>query len=67
MSDVHGDSPTGTTGPTGPSDTRRRGRRSIDILDVDEDNVAVEQEEPVEIIDEEISESVARQQPAEEQ
>lgn len=74
MSDIHSDSPISSapSGPSGPSgladssNTLRRGRRSIDSFDV-EDNVEAEQEEHVEIVDEEISESVARQQPAEEQ
>ncbi|KAH8397295.1 hypothetical protein KR215_011926 [Drosophila sulfurigaster] len=66
-SDPSSSAPTGPSGPTGPSSTRRRGRRSIDHDVVDTMEEEVEQEEQVEIVDEEISESVARQQPAEEQ
>ncbi|KAH8233773.1 hypothetical protein KR026_012190 [Drosophila bipectinata] len=69
-SDVHGDYHSeGPTGPTGPTDVRRRGRRSTDDdsqMLQDEDQ-AEEEEGKVEIVDEEISESVARQMPAEEQ
>ncbi|XP_037715153.1 uncharacterized protein LOC119550516 [Drosophila subpulchrella] len=64
--DYHGDSPSGP-GPTGPVDTRRRGRRSTkDQAHLIQDDEQ-QQEEQVEIVDEEISESVARQMPAEEQ
>ncbi|XP_017066672.1 uncharacterized protein LOC108104861 [Drosophila eugracilis] len=63
-SDYHSESP---SGPTGPVDTRRRGRRSTE----DQAHLIQEEEqqedEQVEIVDEEISESVARQMPAEEQ
>ncbi|KAH8367212.1 hypothetical protein KR084_008288 [Drosophila pseudotakahashii] len=74
VSDVHSDyhsespsGPAGPSGPTGPVDTRRRGRRSTEDqahLIQDEEQ---QEEEQVEIVDEEISESVARQMPAEEQ
>ncbi|KAI8036379.1 uncharacterized protein LOC128256510 [Drosophila gunungcola] len=68
-SDYHSESPSGPagppSGPTGPVDTRRRGRRSTG----DQAHLMQEEEESeqVEIVDEEISESVARQMPAEEQ
>ncbi|XP_039488421.1 uncharacterized protein LOC120449834 [Drosophila santomea] len=71
VSDVHGDyhsespSPSGPSGPSGPVDTRRRGKRSAaDHAHLIQDE---QEEEQVEIVDEEISESVARQMPAEEQ
>ncbi|EDW72547.1 uncharacterized protein Dwil_GK20643 [Drosophila willistoni] len=54
--DIHSD------GPTAPGDTRRRGKR-----DVEQDQQLEEEDEQVEIVDEEISESVGRQQPTEEQ
>ncbi|KAH8372255.1 hypothetical protein KR093_010774 [Drosophila rubida] len=66
-SDPSSSSPTGPSGPTGPSSTRRRGKRSVDHDVVDTMDEEVQQEEQVEIVDEEISDSVARQQPAEEQ
>jgi len=66
--DYHGDSPSGP-GPTGPVDTRRRGRRSTEDQAhlIQDDEEQEQEEEQVEIVDEEISESVARQMPAEEQ
>lgn len=71
VSDYSSDPSSPPTGPTGPSDTRRRGRRSADHVEVDDklDYTEVEKE-LVEIIDDEgeIVESEARQQqPAEEQ
>ncbi|KAH8291184.1 hypothetical protein KR054_009608 [Drosophila jambulina] len=63
-SDYHGESVSGPSAPTGPSDTRRRGRRSIEEDQEDQEEAENEQ---VEIVDEEITESVARQMPAEEQ
>lgn len=63
--------PSGPSGPTGPSDTRRRGRRSADHVEVDDKlDYAEVEKELVEIIDDEgeMVESEARQQqPAEEQ
>ncbi|XP_017020072.1 uncharacterized protein [Drosophila kikkawai] len=71
-SDYHGESasgPAGPSGPTGPSDTRRRGRRSLeeDQEEPEEQQQEDGEDEQVEIVDEEITESVARQMPAEEQ
>lgn len=70
VSDYASDPSSPPTGPTGPSDTRRRGRRSTDHVEVDDklDYSEVDKEH-MEIIDDdgEIVESEARQQPAEEQ
>ncbi|BFG05916.1 uncharacterized protein DMAD_04535 [Drosophila madeirensis] len=65
VSDVQGDYH--SDAPTAPSDVHRRGRRSADEqpeIEIEDDE---QEQERVEIVDEEISESVARQMPAEEQ
>ncbi|KAH8402154.1 hypothetical protein KR009_010165 [Drosophila setifemur] len=65
--DYHGEAPSGPTGPTGPTDTRRRGRRSAEEEPHLIQEEVEQEDEQVEIVDEEITESVARQMPAEEQ
>ncbi|XP_017146235.1 uncharacterized protein LOC108158457 [Drosophila miranda] len=65
VSDDHGDYHSDT--PTAPSDLHRRGKRSAaeqPEIEIEDDE---QEQEQVEIVDEEISESVARQMPAEEQ
>ncbi|XP_022224276.2 uncharacterized protein LOC111075368 [Drosophila obscura] len=67
VSDVHSDYH--NESPTAPADVRRRGRRSADgqpEIEIEDDEQEQDQDQ-VEIVDEEISESVARQMATEEQ